>query len=759
MDSKFVKAASILGLSLSAAALADVPSPDNQYKVGVFYYPGWSKNIPVNYQDGAWCPRPDLTQSDAWCTIKKPEFSLMREPATLPGYSYGSWYEDRATETLKGQIALMAEKGINFVVFDWFVKGGSETSTVIRPHLNQALEAFKLAEKPANFRYMLMWESKVSFPKTKQDFDDILELLIRDMADPSNKGDATHRGVLSSIYLLKGDQPIVDISEFLDSYHKWDFRILFNTIRTSNPELNWGETDYKKLLEYAEQKIASRLYLPNSTTAVTGVHFVGNITPTADGFYWANQFGFDAVSQYNYHTTFNTPEAANPGETEASKTYAELAGYYKQNWDYLIGKAKANTASSTPNSVKYVYPPATTGWDMRPWQTAEQQAASVEHNKSWGSVYEFEDHLIELRKSLHGARKTLGGSSFDNSELSTVICCWNEYGEGSILEPIVGRPLHFVDAVKRVFVDEKPTDFTKPAAISDLRVTDTTTTSITLEWTPPYENYRIQRYEVALSGVKVATTTVPGVTLMGLYSDATYSGLTVRAIDFAGNIADASNSVTVNTKNPNLLQNDLTIYYQRRPGYQDICLNYSYQQGSITKTSSVPGTRLMNSEIPGYSKVTLQIGSATQISAAFNNCAAAPNTRSEGTFTYSTANDYTYVGGTTPVIVTTTPSAAASTSVEFAVNATVANGERLYLVGDVYELGVWDTNRAIPMTRDGDIWKVKVDKLPQNKQLNYEYIKINQNGQQTAIENNINARYFYTPSSGNAVRPVDMWNQ
>ena len=53
---------------------------------------------------------------------------------------------------------------------------------------------------------------------------------------------------------------------------------------------------------------------------------------------------------------------------------------------------------------------------------------------------EFRDHLLAARAAMDASGVRRG-----------VICCWNEYGEGSVIEPTREHRFEMLEEVKRVF--------------------------------------------------------------------------------------------------------------------------------------------------------------------------------------------------------------------------------------------------------------------------------------------------------------------
>jgi hypothetical protein len=313
-----------------------------------------------------------------------------REPKLL------SWYQDRDPATLTAQVRQMSANGINFIIFDWFWNGTSQ-----RPQLDQALEAFKQATKPTGFKYAVMWENNFYSPTRLEEFDSIVARWIQEFKETR------------ATYLTNNGKPVVYI------YDVNNFQKMAIAIKGAHPEL----ASLDSLLNRARAAAVANGF--------TGIHFVGGVVPVGHWVSVAQSAGFNALSAYNYSNTYSNPDGA-PGVNPLSTSYAELAAIYAQNWNYV----------SSRTTLKY-YIPVTTGWNKRPWLVPAEVTA---HDNSWGTNSEFANHLRSARQRMDAYP--------GQHENMVAICCWNEYGEGSILEPIVGRPDDFLGSVKKVFIDE-----------------------------------------------------------------------------------------------------------------------------------------------------------------------------------------------------------------------------------------------------------------------------------------------------------------
>ncbi len=126
--------------------------------------------------------------------------------------------------------------------------------------------------------------------------------------------------------------------------------------------------------------------------------------------------GYDAVSGYNYPWV-------NAGENKRSP-YKEMAEGFKKIWSDIVSKG-----------FDYIVP-TTPGWDPRPWHGTETTARV-------GSTSQlFKEMLLDAKDFVekHNLRRMV------------IIEAWNEWGEGSYIEPSREWGFAYLDAVREVFL-------------------------------------------------------------------------------------------------------------------------------------------------------------------------------------------------------------------------------------------------------------------------------------------------------------------
>lgn len=318
-----------------------------EYKIGVYYFPGWR-----DFQPGA-------AYSEPW---KKIQPFAEREPLL-------GWYDDGATSILEQQMGWMKKYGIDFVVFDWYWNGSN-------PLLNHSIDSYLEFgnKKPVDFT--ILWANHNDVPRTRNEFTLMVRYWIA-------------KYFSSPGYLKIDGKPVV----FIFSHD--------NILRSAR---HLGET-VPGLLGVAENMARA--------AGLAGIYFVGSTHWEPD----LKASGYSAISNYNHH-----------GFDKESESYEELDFEYRKIWN------KAGRQGVIPYFV-----PMTQGWDRRPWGGSR----NPKHDNSSSTPAMFERHLVAAKHfmDLHPRQTSKVG----------VICCWNEYGEGSVIEPTKLWGFQFLDSVKKTF--------------------------------------------------------------------------------------------------------------------------------------------------------------------------------------------------------------------------------------------------------------------------------------------------------------------
>ncbi|MHA6529608.1 carbohydrate binding domain-containing protein [Paenibacillus sp. BAC0078] len=152
-------------------------------------------------------------------------------------------------------------------------------------------------------------------------------------------------------------------------------------------------------------------------------------------------------------------------------------------------------------------------------------------------------------------------------------------------------------------------DTEAPSVPGNVTATVQSASSALVSWTASTDNVGVTGYEIYRDGVKVGTSATTSYTDNGLSAQTSYS-YKVKAFDAAGNLSALSAAALVTTP----AGNNVTIYYKQ--GYTTPYIHYRPAGGTWT---TAPGVAIPVSEVPGYNKITINIGSASQLEACFNN--------------------------------------------------------------------------------------------------------------------------------------------
>lgn len=258
-----------------------------------------------------------------------------------------------------------------------------------RPYLAHGVNAYLTAEDRHGVEFSVLWANHTTYVFSLAQFEDLFRFW-------------AERYFFRRDYLKVDGKPVVFLFS-ADTFRK-------------NAE-NIGMTS-ESLTAHAN-KIARDAGLP-------GVHFVGGIGGNhGNGFDYSGASGFAGFSAYNFHGPATYSYA--PGR-QVSHSYAELDAGYQDHWNWMLRNA----------SGLYIVP-MTSGWDKRPWRGSSDPG----HDDSQSTPEGFERHLMAAKWVIEGNRERTRGMG--------VICCWNEFGEGSYIEPTTMDGFAYLEKIKNVF--------------------------------------------------------------------------------------------------------------------------------------------------------------------------------------------------------------------------------------------------------------------------------------------------------------------
>lgn len=257
-----------------------------------------------------------------------------------------------------------------------------------KPKLNHAIDNHIKASNKKKLKFCLLWANHSSIPSNIEQFSTMVDYWIQNyFKDPQ--------------YLEIDGKPVV---------------IIFSPQQLRDNAKKFG-ADTKKLFEFARDKaIKNNLH---------GIYF---IAASPGNSYWIKGYipanNYDAITAYNYQSKGFTGEFT--GKESSSTNYAELLDGYKSQWNYILAKS----------NLPYILP-MTAGWDKRPWGSHTPHDNSVSTPESFKKMLSAGRLMMDKypKKTMH-----MG-----------IICAWNEFGEGSYIEPTIKWEFQYLQAIKDIF--------------------------------------------------------------------------------------------------------------------------------------------------------------------------------------------------------------------------------------------------------------------------------------------------------------------
>jgi hypothetical protein len=261
---------------------------------------------------------------------------------------------------------------------------------VLKSH---TMEAYFKAPSRKRVKLSIMWANHTAIPRTPDEFEKMVRFWLYYFRTEE--------------YLTIDGKPVV---------------FIFSTTELEHRARAFGSNS-ATLLAIA-QGIAKKDGFP-------GIFFVGGAganSPIAVHHSKGVVTGYDAFSAYNYH---GPARFAYADGHKQSHNFTELDQGYRDHWQWMLSDAK----------IPY-FVPMSSGWDRRPWGGS----ADPLHDNSIATATEFKAHLAAGRKAIQDFPALTRGFG--------VICCWNEFGEGSFIEPTRKNGAVLLDTVKNVFSDQ-----------------------------------------------------------------------------------------------------------------------------------------------------------------------------------------------------------------------------------------------------------------------------------------------------------------
>jgi hypothetical protein len=377
-----------------------VPAGLDEITVAAYYFPNYHTDDPRNIiNKGAGWSEWELVKS---ARSRFPGHSQPKVPAW--GYS-----DEKDPKVMARKIEAAVSHGIDCFIFDWYMYEDG-------PFLNRCLdEGFLNAENCETIKFGLMWanhnwfdihpytrgaEQKLLYPGkvSPKRFDEISDLLIHD-------------------YFMKPNYWKIDDKAYFSIYDVQKFVENFGSAEAAKAAMN----------RMREKAMAAGLKGVHWNLVAWGQPILPSEKTPSTISALIDLLGFDSVTSYVWVHHADLPER----QTD----YNQVRDQYMKYWDM----------AKTEYGVPY-FPNVTMGWDSSP---------RCDLKSEWGNVgYPFTNIISNntpenFKEALQMTKDKLLADPDDPRIMN--INCWNEWTEGSYLEPDTVNGMAYLEAVKAVF--------------------------------------------------------------------------------------------------------------------------------------------------------------------------------------------------------------------------------------------------------------------------------------------------------------------
>ncbi|MFO7976453.1 MAG: glycoside hydrolase family 99-like domain-containing protein [Candidatus Hydrogenedentota bacterium] len=390
----------LMGATETPQAANSEPATTNPYTVAAYYFPNYHPDPRNAKQHGE-----DWTE---WELVKQaePRFDGHHQPnIPLWGYTDESNPEDMAQK-----IAAAADHGIDVFIFDWYWYDDG-------PFLERGLEkGFMKAPNRNRLKFALMWANHNWIDIHPARLDEKSELLYPGTVTPETFEKMTD--YIIETYFKHPCHWLIDGCPYFSVYE-------LHTLVKS-----FGSLDKtREALARFRAKTKAAGFPDLHLNAVTfGVRILPGETAVSKPEDLVSFLGFDSVTSYVWIHHVALPEFP---ETP----YEYVRDKYVEHWKETASKY----------SVPY-YPNVTMGWDASPRCHPEDEFK----NRGYPFMATISGNTPEAFESGLRAVQALADTLPEGKRIVT-INCWNEWTEGSYLEPDTRHGFGYLEAIQRVF--------------------------------------------------------------------------------------------------------------------------------------------------------------------------------------------------------------------------------------------------------------------------------------------------------------------
>ncbi len=397
---KLLLASLILSFCMNCSKADNTPSPKTDtVTVACYYFPNYHPNDARNQKQ----------KGDGWSEWELVKAAKPRFPGHLqPNVPLWGYTDESNPVQMAQKIDAAASHGIDAFIFDWYWFNDG-------PFLESGLDkGFLQAVNNDQLKFALMWAN--------HDWLDI---------HPYTRGEKAkilYPGKITKETFETVCNHVIESYFKHPSYWKIDGKPYFSIYELNKLMESFGSIEATRaaLDAFRAKAIKAGLSGIHLNAVVWGRSILPGEKKTADPADVINQLGFDSVTSYVWIHHVQLPDM----QTD----YSYVQDEYFKYW------TKADAMFNVP-----YFPNVTMGWDSSPRANQEQPYGNFGypfmHTISGNTPQRFE-------QALHATQNRIFQQ--DGPKIIT-INCWNEWTEGSYLEPDTQNGMAYLEAIQKVF--------------------------------------------------------------------------------------------------------------------------------------------------------------------------------------------------------------------------------------------------------------------------------------------------------------------
>lgn len=453
----------------------------DQYDIGVFYMPFWHNDWGVPYWSSEqtkhrWNIVDKYNQEmvrNGLSSYELKPLNIYSSPASPPNY-----YNEEDQSINEQQLSLMKEYGIDYVIYDSYFQYYKQNlaDTVYNPKKwapfwNEVVKNVSQLKRPA-IPFSIMWASdftsNVFDPKNPAskanprgcrgffETDGGLDRLVNHwdtlLSNPNYKK-INNKPVVYIYYSGTSDPSLGGFTNSLEGlcgYCADD--PFFDPMGQGRYESNLHSRKTAYVLSKIKEKLKRDIFFVAVVSAATA--WQGPLEKQDWYLNYPVNGGFDAITSYGLSAFDGADLFVNTKwwDWDWSYDYERMIGAYFKYYDFLLNQ---NNSTLTSTNLKF-HVPVTAGFNRGSLNLHENRG-TLEN----GYAVNIWDQAISTPASFEVALKTAKEQIIkhpNQTGRNVVICCWNEYAEGTVIEPTTQWGYSYLEKVEQIFSDESIAD-------------------------------------------------------------------------------------------------------------------------------------------------------------------------------------------------------------------------------------------------------------------------------------------------------------